>query len=103
MDYFDSRVSSRTDSKQEEVDTTKEKIALVCDNIKELLLEKNRKYGNSALNPVRVFSKSSSEEQLKVRIDDKLNRLMNQQSDDAEDTITDLIGYLILLKVKQIK
>ena len=35
-------------------------IATTCDGIKELLLEKNRKYGDSALNPVRVFSKSDS-------------------------------------------
>jgi hypothetical protein len=78
---------------------TKEKITEVCNEIKELLLEKNRKYGDSALNPIRILSKSDSVEQLKVRIDDKLNRLKNLQEDETEDTITDLIGYLILLKI----
>lgn len=78
---------------------TKEKIIEVCNDIKEMLLEKNRKYGDSALNPIRILSKSDSVEQLKVRIDDKLNRLKNLQEDETEDTITDLIGYLILLKV----
>lgn len=74
-------------------------IATVCDELKELLLEKNRKYGDSALNPVRIFSKASTLEQLKVRMDDKLSRLQNAQDDDDEDPVTDLIGYLILYKV----
>lgn len=82
---------------------TSDKITKVCDSIKELLLEKNRKYGDSAINPTRIFAKSDSIEQIKVRIDDKLNRLKNQQDDDNEDTVTDLIGYLILLKVAQLK
>lgn len=64
-----------------------------------MLLEKNRKYGNSALEPLRVFSKADNVEQIKVRIDDKINRLKNQQQDDIEDTVNDLIGYLILLKI----
>ena len=74
-------------------------ICTVCDELKELLLEKNRKYGDSALNPVRIFSKASTLEQLKVRMDDKLSRLQNAQDDDDEDPITDLIGYLVLYKV----
>lgn len=72
-------------------------IISVCDSIKELLLEKNRKYGNSALNPCRVFSKADSVEQLKVRIDDKINRIKNEQNDEDEDVVKDLIGYLVLL------
>jgi len=78
-------------------------IATVCDEIKEMLLSKNRKYGDSALNPVRVFSKSDNIEQIKVRIDDKLSRLRNQQQDEDEDVINDLIGYLVLLKVAQMQ
>ena len=78
-------------------------IATICDEIKELLLEKNRKYGDSALNPVRVFSHSDNQEQIRVRIDDKLSRLRNQQHDEDEDVVNDLIGYLILLKVAQLQ
>ena len=74
-------------------------IAEVCDEIKELLIEKNRKYGDSAINPIRILSKSSNTEQILVRIDDKLNRIKNMQSDEDEDVITDLIGYLVLYKV----
>lgn len=38
-------------------------------------------------------------EQIKVRLDDKISRLMNQQSDDDEDVVMDLMGYLVLLRV----
>ena len=82
-----------------EVNQTQIDIASTCDELKELLLEKNRKYGDSALNPVRIFSKASTLEQLKVRMDDKLSRLRNAQDDDDEDPVTDLIGYLVLYKV----
>lgn len=78
-------------------------IATTCDGIKELLLEKNRKYGDSALNPVRIFSKSDTLEQLRVRMDDKLSRLRNQQDDDDEDAISDLIGYLVLYQVAKMQ
>ena len=78
-------------------------IAATCDSVKELLLEKNRKYGDSALNPVRIFSKSDPVEQIKVRLDDKLSRIRNQQSDEDEDVIDDAIGYLVLLKVAQMQ
>jgi hypothetical protein len=74
-------------------------IATTCDALKELLLEKNRRYGDSALDPVRIFSRSDTLEQIRVRIDDKLSRLRNQQHDEDEDVITDLIGYLVLFKV----
>lgn len=79
----------------------KEKIEATCDSIKKLLLDKNAKYGNSALNPVRVFSKADNQEQLLVRIDDKLSRIARGAGIEAtdEDTLNDLIGYLILLKI----
>ena len=71
-----------------------------CDAVKNLLLEKNAKYGNSAIEPKRIFSKQNSIEQIKVRIDDKLSRIQNIGLDAPdEDTLKDLIGYLILLKV----
>jgi len=80
---------------------TELKISGVCDDIKELLIHKNRKYGNSALKPNRIFSKCSATEQLLVRIDDKLNRIMKGAGLLAtdEDVINDLIGYLVLLKI----
>ena len=80
---------------------TQSQISAICDDIKELLLYKNKKYGNSALKPVRIFSKSDNVEQILVRIDDKLNRVQQGAGllDEDEDVIIDLIGYLVLLKI----
>lgn len=64
-----------------------------------LLLNKNISYGNSAIEPLRLFSSASVEEQIMVRIDDKLSRLKNNQEYPGDNDIDDLIGYLILLKV----
>lgn len=80
---------------------TKQQIIDVCDSVKELLLRKNDAYGNSFQCPINIFCKASAVEQIYVRIDDKLNRIAKGQNTDLvqEDTIMDLIGYLILLKV----
>lgn len=70
--------------------------------ITEMLIAKNQKYGNSAIEPLGIFSDLSPEEGLKVRIDDKLKRIKNGSLDkDDEDVINDLIGYLVLLKILQ--
>jgi hypothetical protein len=80
-----------------------------CEKVKTMLLKKNEDYGASVFAPVRIFSTSSDEEQLLVRIDDKLSRIQNMgwrrilldKDPTAEDTIEDLIGYLVLLKAKK--
>ena len=67
-----------------------------------MLIAKNQKYGNSAIEPLGIFSDLSPEEGLNVRIDDKLKRIKNGSLDkDDEDVINDLIGYLVLLKILQ--
>lgn len=69
----------------------------VSNEIVDMLIEKNSEYGNSAIEPIRVFSRSNAQEQLRVRIDDKLSRLSNAESVDAtNDAVVDLLGYLIL-------
>lgn len=75
-------------------------IAETCDEIRDMLLSKNKAYGNSALDPVRVFSRCSAKEQILVRIDDKLSRIQRGSS-LGEDTVKDLIGYLVLLRVAE--
>jgi len=75
-------------------------IAAACDELKALLLKKNAAYGNSALDPVRLFSRADRIEQIKVRIDDKLSRIHARGfGGNDEDTLADLNGYLILLRV----
>ncbi len=73
-------------------------IVMECLRLASMLMEKNAAYGNSALQPVRVFSKASIEEQILVRIDDKLSRLSRGQA-AGEDVVQDLLGYLILLRI----
>lgn len=63
-----------------------------------MLLAKNESYGDSAIQPVRIFSRADTREQLRVRVDDKLSRIARGHA-AGEDTVRDLIGYLILLLV----
>jgi hypothetical protein len=74
-----------------------------CHAIAQMLIEKNISYGDSALDPVRIFSKTGPVEQLHVRIDDKLSRLMKGTDYIGDNDIDDLIGYLILLKIAKEK
>ena len=74
-------------------------IAATCEEIKRVLLEKNTAYGNSALDPVRIFSKADALEPLNVRIDDKLSRVARGSEFAGDDTELDLIGYLVLRRV----
>lgn len=78
--------------------STADLIVEECDLLKSLLLEKNKAYGNSATSPLRIFSKAPVEEQILVRLDDKLSRLA-RGSAAGEDVEQDLLGYLILLRV----
>ena len=76
-------------------------VQMVLKELGDMLIEKNRKYGNSALDPSRVFSRSDTVEQLKVRIDSKINRIRNGSinGDGSYDSIKDLVGYLVLLLI----
>ena len=80
--------------------STADRIKEKCDSIRDLLLEKNKSYGDSAINPQNIFSRHGAEVLICSRIDDKLNRIKNQQEDAfGEDVVQDLIGYLVLLLV----
>ena len=68
----------------------------ICKGIFHMLCDKNAAYGNSALDPVRIFSRASVDEQLNVRADDKLSRIKRGHEVAGENDIIDLIGYLII-------
>ena len=81
-----------------------DEIRAVCQEIADLLVCKNRAYGDAALSPLRVFSRADNVEAIKVRIDDKLSRLSRGHDlpdESRDDTIRDLMGYLVLLRVAQ--
>lgn len=77
------------------------KVDTVLEDVREILLAKNAAYGNSALDPVRIFSKADTAEQLRVRIDDKISRMKRGTDYEDEDTVMDLIGYLVLLRIEE--
>ena len=83
-------------------DPQREAIADTMTELKQFLLDKNAQYGNSVFEPIRIFSTAKIDEQIRVRIDDKLNRLLqgNDTMESDEDVIKDLIGYLVLLLVQ---
>lgn len=75
-------------------------LSQILQEIGTMLESKNQKYGNSALEPLGIFSQLSARDGLLVRIDDKLKRIKNGSLEkDDEDVVNDLIGYLILLKM----
>lgn len=80
-------------------------IAQFCDDLKEHLIRKNTDYNDAALNPQGTFALLSPSDTIRVRIDDKLNRLRRQATGGAmhfhEDTLLDLTGYLVLLRIAQ--
>jgi len=84
------------------VKENQKKISDKCDEIKELLIQKNKAYGNSVFDPINIFYNGDSASSIKVRIDDKLRRIQNVGvNDETEDSVKDLVGYLILLMISR--
>lgn len=70
-------------------------IESVCDGLKEFLLAKNKNYGNSATEPLNIFSDLPNMDRMKCRMDEKLSRIKNSDIDRINDYV-DLLGYLVL-------
>ena len=85
------------------ISESQESIAEIVDATKDLLLYKNRMYGDSALNPVGIFTKHiktvpANTASILVRLDDKLGRVKNAPALRIND-VSDVIGYCTLLLV----
>jgi len=89
-------------SKQKDITPYQIKISEKCDGIKKVLLSKNKRYGNSSLDPINVFD-LPRESKIESRISDKLSRMKamqnNKESSSYKDAVLDLIGYLILYHI----
>jgi len=79
---------------------TKEVISEVLKSLDSLLKYKNNKYGDSALTPKNIFSKLEAKEAIKIRLDDKISRVINSTSLRKNDVV-DIMGYLTLLCVSE--
>lgn len=78
--------------------STQDRIEEVTSGMCELLKEKNKRYGDSALNPKNVFFKGDATNSIRIRLDDKIGRVMNSNEIRVND-ICDLIGYEVLLLI----
>ena len=78
----------------------REKIIEIVDSMKDLLLYKNEKYGDSALSPNNIFYKGDSTNSILIRLDDKIGRIKNNpDSLPRMNDVCDIIGYCTLLLV----
>jgi hypothetical protein len=48
---------------------------------------------------MRIFSNADPKEQIKVRLDDKISRYVRATVEDKEDSLKDILGYLVLYYV----
>lgn len=79
--------------------SSSERIILECEDIKNILLSKNAAYGDAVHQPGPLFD-IDPVLGIQARINDKLRRIQNSGiTDKTEDSVTDLIGYLIHLKI----
>ena len=93
--------TTNPDAKFHPINSTELAILNECNRLAGMLIEKNRSYGNSALDPVRIFSQANNVEQLKVRLDDKLSRFARGKEYQGDNDLDDLMGYLVLLSIAQ--
>lgn len=78
--------------------SNREKIIEISDSMKDLLLYKNEKYGDSALSPNNIFYKGDSTNSILIRLDDKIGRIKNNpDSNPRVNDVCDIIGYCVLL------
>ena len=94
---------------------TRDDIARIFDSLRDVVLEKNRRYGDSALVPIGVFNKVGPEVSISARMDDKLGRMVNsadpkdvgrklgelferlaEQNRIRKNDLGDLVGYAVL-------
>lgn len=87
------------DSELKGLATTEEK-RILCRNFLNFLQEKNKRYGDSALNPIQIFSKSDASAQISNRLDDKLSRIKTSTYLIKND-LSDVFGYISLLLIQK--
>ena len=80
---------------------TQQAIVQIFNSMRDVVIEKNRRYGDAALTPKQIFSKLDAGEGIKVRIDDKISRIMNSDGTVRKNDVADLMGYLALFSVSQ--
>lgn len=83
------------DKEQWEAAPTKWKIDFFSMIFANFLKKKNENYGDSAINPNKIFSKLDADNSILIRLDDKMNRIMNSNELRMNDFF-DVMGYMWL-------
>ncbi len=109
IDGVNKLLDEASDVVKDELTKAQVNIKKVGESLIKFLIAKNKNYGNSALEPMEVFSKhivTSSPlsdkgrafNQMLTRLDDKLSRVDNAPCLRKND-VADILGYLILICV----
>jgi hypothetical protein len=99
MNWEDHTIEPIDTSKKPSITIDKVSIAKECVLLSDLLIKKNRDYGNSVQEQFEEYGLTS----ILIRLDDKLRRLKNLLSnpqlvkdESVLDTMNDLAGYAVL-------
>lgn len=93
-------IASRINRLYRELPPTQQKIHEIMGAMTDLLLYKNQKYGDSAINPKKIFYKGDSTNSILIRLDDKIGRVMsNTEEKPRVNDVCDIIGYCTLLLI----
>ncbi len=109
FEFINKLLDEASDVVKDELTKAQVNIKKVGESLIKFLIAKNKNYGNSALEPMEVFSKhivTSSPlsdkgrafNQMLTRLDDKLSRVDNAPCLRKND-VADILGYLILICV----
>jgi hypothetical protein len=79
---------------------TQQKIGVLFNNFEEFLKEKNKRYGDSVISPTKIFSEVEPENKACIRLDEKLQRIMNS-TELRKNDVADTFGYLALLLIEK--
>lgn len=91
-------------------DELKERKKAIGSAIIKVLSEKNKRYGNAALEPINVFYKGDASNSILIRLDDKLQRIIKHCTETSnsmslpefrKNDMFDLLGYCILLSISK--
>lgn len=83
--------------KEEYDETIHNKFHSIYASHEAMLLEKNKRYGDSALKPAKVFASHLDDiDSILIRLDDKISRIRNSDEIRKND-VSDLMGYCVLL------
>lgn len=86
-----------------EEDKFQKNVEVLLSSLSNLLSVKNKRYGNSALSPLHIFSPTSNGSNIESRIDEKLSRIKQSTLEGVKpriNDVADLMGYLTLLCLK---